>query len=229
MHPDNEIDTLNEVYESLKGLDNAQIHRILNWDEDKYDLEKHPYLKAVEREAAPSPCPGPLPVSLQVKAAEPAAAPEKKRRGRRPGKAKTTEKPLKKRRGRPAAIVEPVEEEPVPQISESPLIQRFLKYDSFEDVLLFSTAHNNTSKVLLAGAYLQVKKDLKEFCSNDISSLFREIGEEISQTSPFLSNLMSKKPPLVIQTGSQGPGLKARRYIRVTEEGLRIAGNYIKE
>jgi hypothetical protein len=39
---------------------------------------------------------------------------------------------------------------------------------------------------------------------------------------------MSKKPPLLFQTGTMGPGLKARRKFRVTEEGLRIARNYIK-
>jgi hypothetical protein len=200
MQANNEINALNDVYETLKGLDNAQIKRILVWVEDKFDLEKQPYLKAVEREASPAPA-----------VFAPEALPVKKRRGRHPAK------------------VEPVVEEPVTRLDESPAMQRFLKYDSFEDLLLFSTAYNNTAKVLLAAAYLQVKKNLKEFCSNDISSLFKEIGEEISQTSPFLSNLMNKKPPLVIRTGTQGPGLKARRNFRVTEEGLRIAGNYIKE
>jgi len=218
MYTDNEINALNDVYETLKGLDNKQIKRIVNWVEDKFDLEKQPYLKTVEREAAPAPA-----------VFAPEALPVKKRRGRRPGKAKTTAEPMKKRRGRRPAKKEPVVEEPVTKLDESPAMQRFLKYDSFEDLLLFSTAYNNTAKVLLAAAYLQVKKNLKEFCSNDISGLFKEIGEEISQTSPFLSNLMNKKPPLVILTGTQGPGLKARRNFRVTEEGLRIAGNYIKE
>jgi hypothetical protein len=200
MNPDNEINALNEVYETLKGLDNAQIKRILVWVEDKFDLENQPYLKADERESAPSPV---------IPAPEASA--------------------VKKRRGRPPAKKEPVVEEPVQQLDESSTIQRFQKYDNFEDLLLFSTAKTNIAKILLAGAYLQVEKNFKEFGSYDISSLFKEIGEKIGPPSQSLYYLMSKKPPLVFQTGSQGPGLKARRNFRVTEEGLRIAGNYIKE
>ncbi|MGD2092418.1 MAG: hypothetical protein PVH61_39995 [Candidatus Aminicenantes bacterium] len=229
MNPDNEINALNDVYETLKGLGNEQIKRILIWIKDKFDLEKHPHLKAVEREAALSPGPEPLPEAPPVEAAEPAAAPVKKRRGRPPGKAKATAEPIKKRRGRRPAKKEPVVEEPVTQPTELPVPQGFLKYDNFEELLLFSTANTNTAKVLLAAAYLQVTKNLKEFYSFDISTLFKNIGEDISQPSTSLNNLMSKTPPLVTQTGTQGPGLKPRRKFRVTEEGLRTAGDYIKE
>jgi hypothetical protein len=220
---------LNDVYESLKGLDNAQINRIIDWVKDKFALENPPGLAVLERDSAPPPGPGPLPEAPTVEVAEPGAAPVKKRRGRPPGKTKTTAAPFKKRRGRPPAKTIPVEEEPIPQAAGSPVIQGFLKYDNFEELLLFSTANTNTAKILLAAAYLQEKKNYKDFVSYDISCLFKEIGEKIGQPSPALSYLMSKKPPLVIQTGTEGPGLKARRKLRVTEEGLRITGNYIKE
>jgi hypothetical protein len=224
MHPDTEINALNEAYETLKLLDNAQIKRILVWVEDKFDLENQPDLKAVEREA-----PKARAASTPVEASQPAAAPVNKRRGRRPGKAKTAAEPVKKRRGRRPAKVEPVVEEPVALIDETQVIQRFQKYDNFEELLLFSTAKTNIAKILLAGAYLQVEKNFKEFGSYDISSMFKEIGEKIGHPSQALNYLMSKNPPLLIQTGTKGPGLKARRNFRVTEEGLRIAGNYIKE
>ena len=224
MQADNEIKALNDVYETLKGLDNAQIKRILVWVEDKFDLENQPDLKVFEREA-----PKTTAVSTPGEASQPAAAPVKKRRGRRPGKAKTAAEPVKKRRGRRPAKIEPVVEEPVPRVDETPVIQRFQKYDNFEELLLFSTARTNIAKILLAGAYLQVEKNFKEFGSYDISSLFKKIGEKIGPPSQALYYLMSKEPPLLVQTGSQGPGLKARRNFRVTEEGLRIAGNYIKE
>jgi hypothetical protein len=229
MCPDNEINALNNVYEAIKGFNNAQIKRILDWITGKFDLDKHPELKAVERRAASPPGPGPLPVPLIVEAAEPAEEPVKKRRGRRPGKAKTTAAPVKKKRGRRSVKVKSIVEEHVPQSTEAVVIQGFIKYDNFEDLLLFSTAYNNTAKILLAAAYLQEKKNLREFGSYDISTLFKSIGEEVSQPSTALNNLMSKDPPLVMQTGTQGPGVKSRRKFRVTEEGLRIARNYIKE
>jgi hypothetical protein len=211
MQPDIEINTLSEVYETLKVLNNAQIKRILDWVTSLFNLDNQPNLKAVEREAAPTIKPGPLPGTPTVEAAEIAVETGKKRRGRRPGK------------------VKPVEAEPGPQTTEAPAITGLIKYDNFEELLLFSTANTNTAKILLAAAYLQEKKDLKEFGSYDISRLFKSIGEEVSQPSAALSSLMGKDPPLLVQTGTQGTGEKSRRNFRVTEEGLRIARNYIKE
>ncbi len=207
MQPDNEIIALSNVYEALKVLNNAQIKRILAWLTSKFNLDKYPDLKAVERAATPSPGPE----SSSVESAAPAEEPVKNRRGRRPGK------------------VKPVDAKPEPQPDEAPVITDFIKYDNFEELLLFSTANTNTAKILLAAAYLQEKRNLKEFGSYDISILFKTIGEEVRQPSSALNNLISKKPPLLLQTGTQGPGLKSRRKFRVTEEGLRIARNYIKE
>jgi hypothetical protein len=211
MHPDIEINALSNVYEALKVLNNAQVKRILDWVTGKFDLDKQPYLKAVEREAAPSPGPGLLPVVTEVDGTATAGEPVKRRRGRRPGK------------------VKPVEEKLEPQPTEAPAITGFIKYDNFEELLLFSTAHSNTAKILLAAAYLQEKENLKEFSSYDISHLFKSIGEEVSQPSAALSSLLGKNPPLLMQTGTQGTGEKSRRNFRLTEEGLRIARNYIKE
>jgi hypothetical protein len=53
--------------------------------------------------------------------------------------------------------------------------------------------------------------------------------EEVSQSSAVLSSLLGKNPPLLVQTGTQGTREKSRRNFRVTEEGIRIARNYIKE
>ena len=208
MYQDREIDALSNVYESLKGLNNAQIRRILEWVTGKFELEKQPDLKAVEREVEPTPQPEPVPTPGE--AAEPAVKPLKKRRGRKPGKKKRM-----------------VEETP-PQPVESG-ITGFIKYDNFEDLLLFSKAKTNTAKILMAAAYLQDKSNLKEFGTYDISALFKKIGEEVNQPSSALNNLMTKKPPLLLQTGTQGTGIKSRRKFRVTEEGLRIARYYIKE
>jgi hypothetical protein len=211
MNPDIEINALSEVYESLKVLNNAQIKRVLDWVSSKFDLEKQPYLKAVEREAAPSPGPGPLPGVTAVVTSATAGEPVKRRRGRRPGK------------------VKPVEAKPGPQLTEAPAVTSLIRYDNFEEFLLFSTAHTNTARILMAAFFLQEKENLKEFSSYDINHLFKSIGEEVSQPSAVLSSLLGKNPPLLVQTGTQGTGEKSRRNFRVTEEGIRIARNYIKE
>ena len=132
MYPDNEINALSKVYESLKGLNNAQVKRIIDWVTSKFALDKHPDLKAVEREVGPSPEPGPAPVV----SAEAAVKPVKKRRGRPPAKAKFTaaaEQP------HTAALGIPV----------------FMQYDTFEDLFFASNAKTITATILLAAAYLQ--------------------------------------------------------------------------
>jgi hypothetical protein len=52
----------------------------------------------------------------------------------------------------------------------------------------FPSANTNTAKILLAAAYLQVKKNLKEFGSYDISKLFKGIVEEIIHPYSSLNN-----------------------------------------
>jgi len=219
MYPDSEIHALSDVYDALKGLNNSQIQRIIDWINSKFELDKYPGLKAKEREREETLSPAPAPVAKpsRRKAAAPVVGRGRKRRGRRPAKEIT------------------IEEKPIPQAVQpdqptgEPGITPFSKYEDFEALLLFSQAKTSSAKILLAAAFLQEKKNYKEFSSYDITSLFKSIKEEVSQPSTALNNLMSKNPPLLLLTGTQGPGLKARRNFRVTEEGLRIARNYIKE
>ncbi len=218
MYPDSEIHALSDVYDALKGLNNSQIQRIIDWINSKFEVDKYPGLKAIEREGTLSPAPAPAEEPPRRKRAPRVVERVKKRRGRRPAKERTVEeKPIP---------------QPVPQAAQpagEPGITAFSQYEDFEALLLFSQAKTSSAKILLAAAFLQEKKNYKEFSSYDITSLFKSIKEDVSQPSTALNNLMSKNPPLLLLTGTQGPGLKARRNFRVTEEGLRIARNYIKE
>ena len=206
MYPDREISALSNVYESLKGLNNAQVKRIIDWVTSKFALDKHPDLKAVEREVGPSPEPGPAPVG----AAEAAVKPVKKRRGRPPAKAKLTaaaEQP------HTAALGIPV----------------FMQYDTFEDLFFASNANTITAKILLAAAYLQEKKNIKEFGSSDLNAMMKKIGQVVQNISASINVLLMKKPPLLRKAGKPGAKKHARRAYNVTEEGLRIARNYIND
>ena len=200
MYPDHEIDALSNVYEALKGLNHAQVKRIVDWVASKFGLDKKPGLEAAEREAALSPQPSPPPAV----------------------------EPVKKRRGRPPAKEKPVDEEKQPR-QETGGIKGFMKYDTFQDLFFSSNAKTITSKILLASAYLQEKKNIKEFVSSDINSLMKKIGQDVSNISASINVLLDKQPPLLIQTGKLGASKQARRTYAVTEEGLRIARNYINE
>jgi hypothetical protein len=202
MYHDQEINALSNVYETLKGLNNDQIKRIIDWVTSKFSLDKPEAFEAVKSAAAVSPQPVP------EETAEPVVEPVRKRRGRKPGK-------------------------PVPGVEASqPVatgIKGFMRYDSLEEIFSAATAKRLGAKILLAAAYLQEKENFKELSSYDVSSRLKKIGEEIKNASVAINGLMGKKPPLLIQTGTLGVGLKSRRKFRVTEEGLRVARKYLNE
>ena len=200
MYHDPEINALSNVYEVLKGFNNDQIKRIINWVTGKFELDKPPDLQTVQNEVALSPQPAP----------EETVEPVKKRRGRKPGK------------------VQPAAEETQPQTVPSQL-KGFLKYDSLKEIFNASTSKRPGEKMLLAAAYLQEKENFKELSSYDISSSLKKIGEKVNHPSAAINSLVSKKPPLLLQTGTHGAGVKSRRKFRVTEEGLKTAKKYINE
>lgn len=204
MLPDDEINALSEVYESLKGLNNAQRKRIINWVAGKFALDKQPDLKAGEREAEPS--------------AEPVLA----------GAAEVAIEPVKKRRGRPPTKAKLIGEEEQPGTA-APRIPVFAKYDSFKDLFSSSNAKTITAKILLAAAYLQEKKNIKEFGSSDLNAMMKKIGQVVQNISASINILLMKKPPLLKKAGKSGIKKHARRAYAVTEEGLRIACNYIND
>jgi hypothetical protein len=204
MSHDNEIDALSKVYDSLKGLNNVQVKRVIDWVASKFELDKYPGLKVVEREVGASLEPGPALPGF----AEAAVMPGKKRRGRSPANAKLTA------------------EAEVPQTAAagSP---GFMKYDSFADLFFASNAKTITAKILLAAAYLQEKKNIQEFGSSDINAMLKKIGQVVQNISASINVLLLKKPPLLIQVEKPGAQKHARRAYNVTDAGLSIARNYI--
>ena len=201
MYNDPEINALSNIFETLKGLDNDQIGRIINWVTSKFELDKPSGLEVHEREVEASP----QPVTVEVE-------------------------PVKKRRIKQSPTeTEPTVETPAVQPVMATGLEGFMKFDSLTDVFNASIARRIGQKILLAAAYLQEKENFKELSSYDISSRLRKIGIKLNNASVAINGLMSKKPPLLLQTGTQGTGLKSRRKFRVTEEGLKTARDYITE
>ncbi|UCH92754.1 MAG: hypothetical protein JSV88_20995 [Candidatus Aminicenantes bacterium] len=196
MYQDKEINALSDVYESLKGLNHAQIKRIIDWVTSKFGLDDRSGVTDIQ--------PGSVePIVSEV------VEPVKKRRGRRP-------------KG-----FRPDVEEPQPQVVP-PVRKGLMKYETLEELFSGSTVKTVVAKILLAAAFLQENKNKKELSSYDISSSLKASGQPLKNASIGINSLMSRKPPLLIQTGTFGDSKQSRRKFRVTEEGLRIARNYIK-
>lgn len=143
-----------------------------------------------------------------------------------------TEAPVKKEKKRrepkDKKVILPAEEEKTK--AEVPGITVFMKYDKFEDMFFASNAKLITAKILLAAAYLQENKKIKEFGSSDLSGMMKKIGQgQVKNIAASINVLLMRKPPLLIKIEKKGNRKHARRAYRVSEEGLRIAGNYIIE
>jgi hypothetical protein len=200
MYHDPEINALSNVYEVLKGFNNDQIKRIINWVTSKFELDKPPDLQTDQRKVDLSPQP----------VLEETVEPVKKRRGRKPGQVRL------------------MVGETQPQAAASGL-KGFMRYDSLKEIFNASTSKRPGEKMLLAAAYLQEKENFKELSSYDISSRLKKIGEKVNHPSAAINSLISKKPPLLLQTGTHGASVKSRRKFRVTEEGLKKAKKYINK
>ena len=180
MNRDPEIDALSQVYDSLIGLNHAQIRRIIAWCSSRFGLlEEKPTVEATEPEME-------APV-------EPAEA---------------SEKPVE---------IEPEQIEPT----------GFMKFNTVKDLFFASDVRNVTSKILLVAAFLHEKDNSKEFSSYEINTRLKQVGDGVQNITNSINKLLDKEPPLLMQTEKMGDTKQAKRKFRITEEGLRIAKNYL--
>jgi hypothetical protein len=209
MYRDQEINALNNVNEALKGLNRNQVKRIIDWVTDRYGLVMTTEVLPLQREVS-----GLAQTELKT-VAQPIAEPitpvtplVKKRSGRKP-------------KGTLPGIA--AESEPVPPAG----ITGFMKYETIEDLFSSVKAKTFSAKILLAGAYLQETRQLKEFKTFDIIAILKKTGGKTRNISSAINGLLRKKPPVLIQTGKLGLSRRAGRSFRLTEEGLRSAKKYI--
>jgi hypothetical protein len=215
MYQDQEINALNDVYEALVGLKPTQIKRIVEWLSSKYNLEKQKTgIVSTDKEVS---SPAAALVEVAPPADETAAPVVKKRRGRPPGNAE------------PAAEISVSIPKPAVGADAAPGVEGFLKFDTFEDLFFSSNAKSIAAAILLAASYLQERHNSKTLNTSEINAQMKKVGQQVQNISASINNLLTKKPPLLVQTGKLGDSKQARRQYRVTEEGLRIARNYINE
>lgn len=99
-------------------------------------------------------------------------------------------------------------------------------FNQFEDIhSLFTTAQVKTEqeKVLLTASFLQIKNPLNELTSREINSELNDAGVRISNITTTIVGLISKKPPLILQTKKDGTSPQAQKKYKVTPEGIKVA------
>jgi len=247
MFQEPEINALNTVYEILKDLNRMQIKRIIEWISSRFELTKktisvpitskkdnsesllasppnsketvestRKYDDSGKSDSAltsPPPSKTPTPLNPQEKLASPDKGLSQKNN---------------KQKDNPSLIKQPSKTAEPTTETKINIMDDFSKYETFEELFLFSNTKSLISKVLLTAAYLQEKEKIKELSSNEISSALKSLGEDITNPSQTIKSLIEKNPPLLTLTESRA-GKHSRKKFTVTNAGLEIARGYIKQ
>ena len=86
-----------------------------------------------------------------------------------------------------------------------------------------TTLKTEADKVLLAAAYLQSKENGKDLTSREINKELNRLGHRVSNITVAISNLIHRKPSLMIQTDKKGNSQQGQKKYRVTSEGIKAA------
>jgi hypothetical protein len=173
---DPEILALGQVFESLKGLNKAEISRIIRWAGDRFSREEYV----------------PAPVSdVETEMVAPADEDIEER-------GKATKKDL-------------------------------TDYESIADLFAAANLKRATAKIILMAAYMQERLNFKEMTSQDITNRLKRVDKSIRNVSVSISNILLKKPPVMIAIKKEGDAMQGRRKFRVTNEGVALARKYLED
>src|SRR5262249_24581396 len=96
--------------------------------------------------------------------------------------------------------------------------------DSFRDFAEFYEATNpstDSERALVGGYWFQEVKGQSDWGSRVVNAELNGLGHGLVNITTSLSDLMNKKPKLVIQTAKTGSSQQAHKKYRVTGEGLK--------
>jgi len=228
MNYDPEIIALNNVYEVLRDLNQAQINRIINWLKDKFGLDL-PELISLNANAS-------FPASKIAGNSRPTAGNESEQPEttyQNFNHARVIDESLRKDGGARYRNnlngQEYKENLPIngPSVVVRTALPGFMKFEHLEDVFDVVKVKKGTEKVLITAAFLQEGKNNKELSSYDISSNLKRIGTPLVHVSGLINSLMTRTPPYLVEIGKYSYGKHGRRKFRVTEDGLKAAHRYI--
>ncbi len=108
-----------------------------------------------------------------------------------------------------------------------------LEYQSeeeFEDVAsLYDAAnpHTDAEKAIVVGYWFQVVEGRNELGSQEINTQLKHLGHGVKNITSALTDLMQRKPRLVIQVQKSGRTQQARKKYKITTEGLKFVRRLI--
>jgi hypothetical protein len=94
-----------------------------------------------------------------------------------------------------------------------------IQFESLADAIGAAGAKTDSTRALVAAAYLSKKKNQPEVTGFEINSELKNIGHGIGNITEAIDALKAKKPQWVVQTRKEGSARQARKRYKVTTAG----------
>jgi len=94
-------------------------------------------------------------------------------------------------------------------------------FDTVADLYHAANPTTDGEKALVVAYWAQELQGGKEFTSQAVNAELKGLGHGVGNITSALSDLMTKKPHLVIQTHKSGTSQQARKKYKVTDAGIR--------
>ena len=244
MYDDPEISAMSNVLDALKGLDNNQVKRVLDWATSKFGLDD-----VMRPVVTPTPAVQTVPLG-QNSSPNPITPVTQNNPGDSVHKTVVDKMPLDNTDQVADDVTENVHDEDNALTDEEVMeseedddlaevnfdesatfITKSLgleRYENMENLFLGANVNTVGSRILLAAAFLQEKKNLDEVSSYEINSGLKKMGYGVTNITTAINSLLSKQPPLMKQTKKEGDSKQSKRKFMVTPEGLELAKTFLK-
>jgi hypothetical protein len=257
MYHDPEINAMGDVLNSLHGLDNHAVKRVLDWatsrfglevveeekeesteTEAKEDSEKGQKDEEGDEQAEPDP---------QVTTPEASATPVSTEAQTAPQTQDVQDQSNPDQQGQSEVAVaasaqaatgennNAANNPAVPANQKNDLNNEsstkglgLKRFKSIENLFLGANTDTVASRIILAAAFLQEKMNYTELSSYDINSRLKKMGYGVTNITNAINGLLNKRIPLMEQTRKEGDTKQSKRKFVVTEEGLKLAKTYLK-
>ena len=94
------------------------------------------------------------------------------------------------------------------------------EYDSFADLYATADPVSNHDRALVAGYWLQVCQEEKNFSGYSINKELTNLGYRLPNVTNALSSLIDAKPQLALQVKKTGRTRQARKTYKLTKAGI---------
>ncbi|WP_243227556.1 hypothetical protein [Microbacterium sp. CIAB417] len=101
------------------------------------------------------------------------------------------------------------------------------EWEHFAELYDATGASTHPEGMLVAAYWVQVLKGQGSFGSLELNKLLKDLGHGVTGTAKVMSNLIAKKPALILQLKKSGKSQQARKTYRLTDAGKKAVEQMI--